>query len=502
MIASVWTRYKLVFMNCFSTTHFLTFKRVFLQIPLSSANESLDEIVNSMVQTKNSSRGKHASRSEVSEDHFSSTEPASHRSPPTLGSQVSSTPIGSKLKRIIVFNKTDLADPRVTAKWRLYFDQSPLDSNLLEESPIWLSLTSDGKRSGGDWSEKQRKAFRQLLQSLHRHPMDESALRLNTVLESVGSEALEHGGDLRKRGKFGGGALPFKPHVSMIIGVPNVGKSTLINQLTGRRGAVVTPKPATTRSFQLFKIDPVDHSCRDTERHSQHTSNRSGRSGIKLTPRTIELPDDPTQLSLSSTVSKRSSGTSHQRNLRGSINGGGSEGGDANGRSRGSTQDKTLWIMDTPGVMLPHRIDNDRGLKLALCGNIADKVIPGGYPTLAKYLHHLLLTLPYAPTPAQWISSMKLPLPLGISDAVGGDRTPHGTIVDASASSSHAPPSMAYDSSFNHSNFESLMDQIGRTYGKKDEYTSAEMFVHAFRHGKLGPFSLELPPSEEDEVLL
>ncbi len=40
---------------------------------------------------------------------------------------------------------------------------------------------------------------------------------------------------------------------AMIIGIPNVGKSTLINNLTGRRGAKVGNKPGITKSNQWIK---------------------------------------------------------------------------------------------------------------------------------------------------------------------------------------------------------------------------------------------------------
>jgi ribosome biogenesis GTPase A len=46
-----------------------------------------------------------------------------------------------------------------------------------------------------------------------------------------------------------------RPLRVMILGIPNVGKSTLINQLAGRRAAAAGDKPGVTRGKQWISID-------------------------------------------------------------------------------------------------------------------------------------------------------------------------------------------------------------------------------------------------------
>ena len=46
-----------------------------------------------------------------------------------------------------------------------------------------------------------------------------------------------------------------RPLRVMVVGIPNVGKSTLINQISGRKGAKAENRPGVTRDQKWFVID-------------------------------------------------------------------------------------------------------------------------------------------------------------------------------------------------------------------------------------------------------
>jgi ribosome biogenesis GTPase A len=102
---------------------------------------------------------------------------------------------------IRILNKSDLADPEVTGQWLAHYNAAP------------------GSRAIAHSREQHR-----LLQNL-------SGLAQGLV------------GNVRGR-----------PLAAMILGIPNVGKSTLINALAGRSIAKVGNKPAVTRDQQRVKV--------------------------------------------------------------------------------------------------------------------------------------------------------------------------------------------------------------------------------------------------------
>ena len=110
--------------------------------------------------------------------------------------------------RIVILNKADLADHNMTNRWKEYFKS-------LERYPVAI----DG--------------------------------RSNNVLKSIEPLALEATKDIFERMEARG--IKRRPVRAMIIGIPNVGKSTLINSLAKRKAARTGNTPGLTKSQQWIK---------------------------------------------------------------------------------------------------------------------------------------------------------------------------------------------------------------------------------------------------------
>ncbi|MEE1198799.1 MAG: ribosome biogenesis GTPase YlqF [Acutalibacteraceae bacterium] len=117
--------------------------------------------------------------------------------------------IGNK-PRIILLNKCDMADGAVTEKWIAYFKSKGI-----------TAIAVDCKSGKGLNNFK------------------------TTVKELLG-EKLEY---YRQKGMVG------KPLRVMVVGIPNVGKSSFINRIAGAGKAKVENRPGVTRGNQWFTID-------------------------------------------------------------------------------------------------------------------------------------------------------------------------------------------------------------------------------------------------------
>ncbi len=129
--------------------------------------------------------------------------PASSRNPDLAG-------IISDKPRIVLLNKCDMADPSVTEQWI---------RRIKAEGAIAIAVDC---KSG-----KGLSVFK------------------NTVKEML-ADRLEA---YRQKGMVG------KPLRIMVVGIPNVGKSSFINRMAGGARAKVEDRPGVTRGNQWFKID-------------------------------------------------------------------------------------------------------------------------------------------------------------------------------------------------------------------------------------------------------
>ena len=112
--------------------------------------------------------------------------------------------------RLVILNRCDLADPEATARWKRSFQQQGI-----------AILETDARTGKG----------------------------VNGFVPAVRELLKDRLADYAAKGQVG------RPLRVMILGIPNVGKSTFINKVAGRRAAIAGDKPGVTRGRQWISID-------------------------------------------------------------------------------------------------------------------------------------------------------------------------------------------------------------------------------------------------------
>lgn len=114
-----------------------------------------------------------------------------------------------KKKGLLLLSKSDLADPRITEEWLLYFKnqeyQSVMDADLLAKKDIQ---------------------------------------KIRQFIKEDNKEIIARA---RQKGRR------IKPIRVMINGIPNTGKSTLINKLSGKNAVQAANRPGVTRSISWLR---------------------------------------------------------------------------------------------------------------------------------------------------------------------------------------------------------------------------------------------------------
>lgn len=112
--------------------------------------------------------------------------------------------------RLVILNRCDLADPDATARWRRWFQARGV-----------AILETDAKTGRG----------------------------VNSFVPAVKELLKDKLAEYAAKGQAG------RTLRVMILGIPNVGKSTFINKVAGRKAAIAGDRPGVTRGRQWINID-------------------------------------------------------------------------------------------------------------------------------------------------------------------------------------------------------------------------------------------------------
>jgi ribosome biogenesis GTPase A len=113
--------------------------------------------------------------------------------------------------RLIILNKSDLADPEISRQWADWFKNRGI--------PVVFADSIKGKG-------------------------------LNILKDNLKELMKERFERDRQKGRI------FRTIKTMVVGIPNVGKSTFINKIAGRAVAVTGDKPGVTRGKQWIRLNP------------------------------------------------------------------------------------------------------------------------------------------------------------------------------------------------------------------------------------------------------
>ena len=118
--------------------------------------------------------------------------------------------ICGKKPRMVILNRIDMADADLVSRW----------SNYFKDRGMAVIRTDCKSRKG-----------------------------INTFAPAVRQLLAEKLQRYAEKGQVG------RPLKLMVVGIPNVGKSTFINQIAGRKGAKAENRPGVTRGKQWVNVD-------------------------------------------------------------------------------------------------------------------------------------------------------------------------------------------------------------------------------------------------------
>lgn len=136
----------------------------------------------------------------------------------------------------------ELVDARVPLS-----SENPMIRDIIKSKPKVLLLM---KRDLADDNKTNEWVNTLTKDTINALSVDVNSLKdIKRVIETVKSVGLKEQANLREKG------VQNRPVRAMIVGIPNVGKSTLINRLANRKIARIGAKPGITRKQQWIKVN-------------------------------------------------------------------------------------------------------------------------------------------------------------------------------------------------------------------------------------------------------